>query len=399
VRQVSRVGVVGGGIIGLTTARELLARRPDLDVTVLEKEEGLALHQTGRNSGVVHTGIFYTPGSLKAKLCTRGRSLLKEYCVDKALPYVECGKLVVALDAVEEGRLHAIHERALANDVPGVRLIGAGEIAELEPHGIGSLALHTPKAAVVDFAAITRSVAEDVVRQGAEVKTGTRVESVGVDEERVSVSTSNGALSFDRLVVCAGLYADVLAESCGDDADPRIVPFRGDYMALKPHRTDLVRGLIYPVPDPRYPFLGVHLTSTVDGGVLVGPNAILALAREGYTMSVANRREFLMTLKWPGFRVMARRHWRTGVGEFHRVINRRAFVRAAQRYVPSLEFGDVVPIRSGVRAQAVSRSGELIDDFRISNLGPVTAVRNAPSPAATSSMAIAEVIAEHVLEN
>jgi L-2-hydroxyglutarate oxidase len=393
------VGIVGGGIIGLTTARELLASRPGLHVTVLEKENELARHQTGRNSGVVYTGIYYEPGSLKARLCTRGRVLLKDYCLDRGLSYEECGKLVIALNAAEERRLRAILERATANDVPGVRMIGPGEIAELEPHATGSLALHTPQAAVVDFAAIARSFAKDVQSEGGEIRTGARVEDVDIEGDSVVTTTTAGRFRFDRLVVCAGLHTDVVAEMCGHDAEPRIVPFRGDYMELKPERTNLVRGLIYPVPDPQYPFLGVHLTRTVDGRVLVGPNALLALAREGYRMWTLDREELGMTLKWPGFRVMARRHWRTGVAELYRALNRRAFVHEARRYVPALRYSDVIPSRSGVRAQAVSRTGELVDDFRISKLGPVTAVRNAPSPGGTSSMTIAGLVSEKVLEN
>ena len=394
----STVGIVGGGIIGLATARELLARYPGLRVSVLEKENSVAGHQTGHNSGVVHTGIYYEPGSLKARLCTRGRIMLKDYCVDRGLGYEECGKLVIATDPSEEGRLRAILERATANEVPGVRLVGPNEIAELEPHAVGSLALHTPCAAIVDFAAIARSFAEDVESGGGEIRTGARVEDVAIDGDSVAAMTTAGRFEFDCLVVCAGLHTDVVAEMCGDDPDPRIVPFRGDYMELKRERTDLVRGLIYPVPDPRFPFLGVHLTRTVKGGVLVGPNALLALAREGYRMWTLDRGELRLTLKWPGFRLMARKHWRTGVGELYRAVNRRAFVRQARRYVPDLRYRDVMPARSGVRAQAVSRTGELVDDFRISKLGPVTAVRNAPSPAGTSSMAIAEVIAGKVLE-
>lgn len=396
--EASAVGVVGGGIIGLATARELVTARPGLSVTVLEKEHDLALHQTGRNSGVVHTGIYYEPGSLKAQLCTRGRVMLKEYCVDRRLGYEECGKLVIARDPSEERRLRAILARATANEVPGVRLVGPDEISELEPHAAGHLALHTPQAAIVDFAAITRSFAKDVENGGGEIRTGARVEGVAVDRASVVTTTAAGHFKFDRLVVCAGLHTDIVAEMCGDDPDPRIVPFRGDYMELERKRTNLVRGLIYPVPDPRYPFLGVHLTRTVGGGVLVGPNALLALAREGYKMWTLDRGELRMTLKWPGFRAMAREHWQTGMGELYRAVNRRAFVRQARQYVPELRYRDVIPARSGVRAQAVSSTGELVDDFRISKLGSVTAVRNAPSPAGTSSMAIAEVIAREVLE-
>ena len=394
----SSVGIVGGGILGLATARELLARRPGLEVTVLEKEKELAGHQTGRNSGVLHTGIYYAPGSLKARLCTEGRVLVTEYCQDRGLPYEECGKLVIALHPGEERRLASIHQMALANDVPGARLIGRSEIAELEPHAVGSRALHVPKAAIVDFVAIARTFAEDVRRDGGRVCTRTQVDAIHNRGDGVVAATTAGRLRFDRLVVCAGLYADVLAEGCGDDPDPRIVPFRGDYMSLRRDRADLVRGLIYPVPDPRYPFLGVHLTRTVDGRVLVGPSAILAFAREGYTLATLHRRELWMTLAWPGFRALARKHWSTGARELYLALNRRAFVREARRYVPDIQYRDVVTARSGVRAQAVARSGELVDDFRISTLGAVIAIRNAPSPAATSSMAIAEMIAEQVLQ-
>ncbi len=394
----SAVGIVGGGIIGLAIARELLASRPGLQVTVLEKESELALHQTRRNSGVVHTGIYYEPGSLKAQLCTRGRELMRDYCRDRHLDYEECGKLVIALNPAEEQRLREILERATTNRVPGVRLIRPGEIVELEPNAVGSLAMHSPQAAIVSFAAVARSFAKDVENGGGDILTGTRVDDVDIEEQTVVTTTTFGRYTFDRLVVCAGLHADVVAEMCGDDPEPRIVPFRGDYMELKPGRTNLVRGLIYPVPDPRYPFLGVHLTRTIEGGVLVGPNAILALAREGYKMWTLDRKELSMTLRWPGFRTMARRHWRTGMHELYLALNRRAFVRAARRYVPALRYGDVVPSRSGVRAQAVSLTGELVDDFRISKLGPVTAVRNAPSPAGTASMAIAKLVSENVLE-
>jgi L-2-hydroxyglutarate oxidase LhgO len=396
--KASDVGIVGGGIIGLATARELLSTRSGLHLTVLEKENDLGRHQTGRNSGVVHTGIYYAPGSLKARLCTRGRELLKDYCLDRGLSYEECGKLVIATNLAEERLLRTILERATANGVPGVRLIGPGEIAEVEPYAAGSLALHTPQAAVVDFAAIARSFAKDIESNGGEIRTGACVTHVDMDEHSVVTTTTAGRFRFDRLVVCAGLHADVVAEMCGDDPDPRIVPFRGDYMELKPERKNLVRGLIYPVPDPRYPFLGVHLTRTVEGGVLVGPSAVLALAREGYGMWTVDRRELTMMLKWPGFRAMARKHWRAGAGELYRALDRRAFVRQARRYVPTLEYRDVAVARSGVRAQAISRTGELVDDFRISKLGPVTTVRNAPSPAATSSMAIAGVIVKKVLE-
>lgn len=392
------IGIVGGGILGLATARELLNRRPELQVTVLEKEPELAQHQTGRNSGVVHTGIYYTPGSLKARLCTRGRLMLKDYCADRGLPYEECGKLVIATNNNEEVRLRAIHERAVANRVPGIRLLGPAEINELEPNAVGSLALHCPGAAMVDFGAIARAYARDVQEAGGQILTSRPVTGIDRNGDMVSVSTADDRERFDRLVVCAGLQSDLVAEMSGDDADPRIIPFRGDYFALRPERTQLVRGLIYPVPDPRYPFLGIHLTRTIDGGVLVGPNAILAFAREGYKLSQVRFRELGQTLAWRGFRVMAAKHWRTGAVEMYRAVSKRAFVRQVRRYVPAIGASDVVKARSGIRAQAVAIDGTLVDDFRITQIGPVTNVRNAPSPAATSSLAIAEEIVDWVLE-
>ncbi len=392
------IGIIGGGILGLATARELLNRRPELQVTVLEKEPELAQHQTGRNSGVVHTGIYYTPGSLKARLCTRGRLMLKDYCRDRGLPYEECGKLVIATNNNEEVRLRAIHERAVANRVPGIRLLGPAEINELEPNAVGSLALHAPGAAMVDFGAIARAYARDVQEAGGQILTSRPVTGIDLNGDMVSVSTGDDRERFDRLVVCAGLQSDLVAEMSGDDADPRIIPFRGDYFALRPERTQLVRGLIYPVPDPRYPFLGIHLTRTIDGGVLVGPNAILAFAREGYKLSEVRLQELRQTLAWRGFRAMAAKHWRTGAVEMYRAVSKRAFVRQVRRYVPAIRASDVVKARSGIRAQAVAIDGTLVDDFRITQIGPVTNVRNAPSPAATSSLAIAEEIVDWVLE-
>lgn len=392
-----KVGIIGGGILGLATARELLRRRPGLDLTLLEKEPELATHQTGRNSGVVHTGIYYMPGSLKARLCTKGRVMLKEYCSDRDLPYDECGKLVVAIDRSEEARLQAIYRCALANKVAGVRMLSSPEIRELEPHAVGHLALHSPAAAIVDFVRIAHAYARDVVGGGGRILTDARAIDVTPRSEKAIVTTSHEQHTFDRLIACAGLHSDAVADMSGDDADPRIVPFRGDYMALKPDRTHLVRGLIYPVPDPRYPFLGIHLTRTIDGGVLVGPNAILAFAKEGYKLLQVKPSELWATLKWGGFRVMASQHWRTGAVELYRVMNRRAFVRQVRRYVPAITASDVRRARSGIRAQALGRDGALVDDFRITQIGPVTNVRNAPSPAATSSLAIAEQIVDYAL--
>ncbi|MGY1680580.1 L-2-hydroxyglutarate oxidase [Geodermatophilus sp. SYSU D01176] len=393
----TRYAVVGGGIIGTAVARRLLHRRPDAEVTVLEKEDRLAAHQTGRNSGVVHAGLYYEPGSLKATLCRRGVALLREFCAQHALPHDEIGKVLVALDAAEERRLDAIAERARANGVPGVRLIDRAELRELEPHVAGTAALHSPTTAIVDYVAVTERLAADARAAGATVRTGFAVGGLRPAGGVVVTSTAGEEVVADRVVLCAGLHVDRLARLAGDDADPRIVPFRGEYAALRPERRGLVNGLVYPVPDPQYPFLGVHLTPRVDGEVLVGPNAVLALAREGYRWRDADPAELAALLRYPGFRRFARRHWRTGLAEVRGSLSSRAYAAAARRYVPELTAGDLVPAPAGVRAQAMQADGSLVDDFRVSRRGPVVAVRNAPSPAATSSLAIAEHLVDVLL--
>lgn len=386
----TQVGVVGAGILGLAIARRLAETRPDAKVTVLDKEDRVAAHQTGHNSGVAHAGLYYAPGSLKAALCRRGIGLLKEYCADRNLPYEECGKVVVARDATELAALDDIERRAAANGVPGLRRLGAGELREIEPHVAGVAGLHSPTTAIVDFPAIARAFADDVAKAGGEVRLGFEVVRVGRAGDRVTVGSPHEELAFDRLVVCAGLQSDRVARLAGDTPDPVIIPFRGEYYRLVPSRTDLVRGLIYPVPDPRYPFLGVHFTRRVDGAVDVGPNAVLALAREGYRRRDVHPADLWETVRRPGFRHLARRHWRTGAKELYGSAVKRAFVAEARGFVPELTAADVVPAPAGVRAQAVDPDGSLVDDFRIGRIGPIVTVRNAPSPAATSSLAIAE---------
>jgi L-2-hydroxyglutarate oxidase LhgO len=381
----------------VAVARRLLEVRPDIAITLLEKEDRLAAHQTGHNSGVVHAGIYYLPGSLKARLCRRGVGLLAEFCAAHGVAYDRCGKLIVALDETERGRLYALHERAIANGVPGVRLLRQAEMAEIEPCVRGLAGLHSPETAIVDFAAVTRALAADVERLGGEIRLRHDVTGIRHRHREVVVQTPQGDVTGDAVVLCAGLHTDQLAALAGDDADPRIVPFRGEYYLLRPDRRNLVRGLIYPVPDPRYPFLGVHLTRRYDGEVLVGPNAVLALAREGYTWRDVNSRDVADALRWPGFRRMARRHWRTGVREVTGSLSKRAFVRLARRYVPDLTVPDVIRGPAGVRAQAVAADGSLVDDFRITLRGRVMAVRNAPSPGATSSLAIAEHVVDEFL--
>jgi len=395
---VQRYAVVGGGIIGTAVARRLLAQQPDAEVTVLEKEDRLAAHQTGRNSGVVHAGLYYEPGSLKATLCRRGVALLREFCAEHGLPYDEVGKVLVALDGAEEQRLGAIAERARANGVPGVRVIDRGELRELEPHVAGIAALHSPTTAIVDYVAVTERLAADARAAGADIRTGFEVAGLRSAGGGVVVtSTAGEEVAVDRVVLCAGLQVDRLARLAGDDDAPRIVPFRGEYYALRPEKRALVNGLVYPVPDPRYPFLGVHLTPRFDGEVLVGPNAVLALAREGYRWRDVSPAELAAIARFPGFRRFARQHWRTGLAEMRGSLSKKAYTAAARRYVPELTVDDMVPAAAGIRAQALESDGSLVDDFRITRRGAVVAVRNAPSPAATSSLAIAEHLVDVLL--
>ncbi|MDQ4052677.1 MAG: L-2-hydroxyglutarate oxidase [Actinomycetota bacterium] len=394
--------VVGGGIVGAAVAARLQDVDSDAAVTIWEKEDALAVHQTGRNSGVVHAGLYYEPGSLKARLCRKGVGLLKDFCAEHEIAYDECGKVLVALDGAEESRLAAIEDRARANGVPGVRRLAGPELRELEPHVRGVAGLHSPTTAIVDFPAVARALAGNVTTRGGRVRLG--LEATGLREEHAGVvvlgRSADGETvdeKFDRVVLCAGLHSDRMAVAAGDEPEPRIVPFRGEYYLLRPERRSLVNGLVYPVPDPRYPFLGVHLTPRVDGEVMVGPNAVLALAREGYGWGTVSAHDLREIAASPGFRKFARRHWRTGVLELAGSLSKRRFVGAARRYVPELRVDDVVPGPRGIRAQALDADGSLVDDFRVNVRGHVVALRNAPSPAATSSLAIAEHLVDLVL--
>jgi L-2-hydroxyglutarate oxidase LhgO len=370
-----------------------LQESPGAAVTVIEKEDVLARHQTGHNSGVVHAGLYYEPDSLKARLCRRGGALLKQFCIERGLTFEACGKVVVATDERELARLDRLEERAAANRVPGLRRLGPTELRELEPHVAGIEALHSPETAIVDFAAVARAMASDVADGGGSLRLATSVARVRPNGRLTTVDLADGTgIEADCVIVCAGLHADRLARASGQPADPRIVPFRGEYWQLRPERTHLVRGLIYPVPDPDLPFLGIHLTRKIDGSVLIGPNAILALAREGYQRRTISLRDVADSLGWPGTTRLMRRHWRAGLQEIVTSTFKPAFIRAARRYVPELRACDAIPARAGVRAQAIGRDGTLVDDFRLGVSGGVVWVRNAPSPAATSSLAIAEEI-------
>lgn len=391
-----RVTVVGGGILGLATARALQQER-DAEVTVLEAESRIASHQTGHNSGVVHAGLYYVPGSLKARLCRRGMGLLREFCAEHEIPYQACGKLVVASDERERRRLQDLGERAAANEVEGLAWFEGEEMRKIEPHVSGVCALHSPSTAIVDYVGVARALAELIVAGGGEIRTATPASRVREAGRGATVElASGGGVEADRVVVCAGLQADRLARASGRGAEPRIIPFRGEYWKLRADRTDLVKGLIYPVPDPALPFLGVHLTRKIDGGVLLGPNAVLALALHGYRPRDAHLADIDHILRWPGTWRLMRNNWRAGVEELRQSLSKRRFIRAAQRFVPELAPEDAVRAEAGVRAQAVDQDGSLVDDFRIDRSGSVHWIRNAPSPAATSSLALAEEIVEQL---
>jgi len=389
-----RVVIVGGGILGLATARLIAREVAGAEVSVFEKERELARHQTGHNSGVVHAGLYYAPGSLKARLCVSGVRQLKAFCLERAIAYDECGKLVIATDEHEMARFEALEQRARENGVPGLRRLDGAELRRVEPHAAGIAALHSPGTAIVEFGEVARAIADDARAGGATIATGAQVgRVVGVGRTAEIEFVDGTVLQADRAIVCAGLHADRLARASRQPAEPRIMPFRGEYWELRPDRRDLVQGLIYPVPDPALPFLGIHLTRTIDGSVLIGPNAILALAREGYRRSRFVARDVWDALAWPGAPRLFRRYWRAGLGEMHRTLSKQAFIREARRYLPELQASDATRAHAGVRAQAVDRDGALVDDFRFGSDGPVLWVRNAPSPGATSSLAIAEEIA------
>ncbi len=388
------LAIVGGGIVGLAVARELTRRNPLASVCVLEREQEIATHQTGHNSGVIHAGVYYTPGSLKARLCVDGAREMYEYCERHGVASERCGKLIIATDRSELARLDELERRGRANGVQGLRRVDAGGIEELEPHARGIAGLHSPNSGIADFQAVARSYACDVRETGGSIATGCEVLGVDVEGRSLRLTHSRGATTTRHAVFCAGAWADRLAVAAGADPDPRIVPFRGAYLRLVPERRRLLRALIYPVPDPSLPFLGVHLTRHIDGDVLIGPTALIAGARDAYALATMRRGDLRDTLGWPGTWRMLRRWWRTGLAELARAAMLPAFVRAAARYVPELEVADVRPAFAGVRAQALARDGRLLDDFAFSHTERALHVRNAPSPAATSSLAIARHVAD-----
>jgi L-2-hydroxyglutarate oxidase LhgO len=386
--------VIGAGILGLSCAVELARRRPRWAVVVVEKEPEPALHQTGRNSGVVHTGIYYAPGSLKAQLCTRGRRLLLRFCAKEEIPHEVCGKVIVAVDHEELGRLEELQRRAVANGVPFER-IGAERLRELEPHCAGIAALHLPGTGLVNYRLVTAALTRQLAELGGQLCVNVGVEALHERSRSVVVTTSAGTVEAKHVLACAGVHADALVGRAREDV--RIVPFRGDYFALRKEAHRLCRNLIYPVPDPAFPFLGVHVNRRPDGEVWAGPNAVVALAREGY-----RRRDFDLSVAWktlayPGFLRLARRYWRLGLVEVYRDLFRSAYAAEARRYLPELRAADLIAAPAGIRAQALARDGSLADDFLFDESPRVLHVRNAPSPGATSSLAIAEHVVVRAL--
>jgi len=391
------VAVVGAGIVGLAVARELLMRHPGLSVAVLERESEVGQHQTGHNSGVIHSGVYYTPGSLKARLCVSGSALMFAYCDERGIPYEKCGKLIVAIRADELGRLDDLEQRGRANGVPGLRRVTGPEIEEIEPEARGLAALHCPSTGIVDYAQVTRELARDVTERGGSVILNAEVSALERKGHQTWLRSSAQDTAASVVVTCAGLWSDRLAVASGAPEDPRIVPFRGGYLHVRPTGGALLRGLVYPVPDPDLPFLGVHVTKHIDGEVTLGPTALLVGARDAYRIWRLRWRDIRETATWPGSWRMARTYWRVGLSELAMAASRKRFVRAAAQYVPAVaDIGVHGPDIGGVRAQALSRDGTLVDDFVISETDGALHVRNAPSPAATSSLALARELADRV---
>lgn len=386
--------IIGGGIVGLATARALLERRPAARLVVLEKERAIATHQTGHNSGVIHQGIYYKPNSLKAKLSVDGARRMTEFCEQNEIPVERVGKVIAATENDELPRLETLYERAVANGVPRVEKIDRGELKEIEPHAAGIAALYSPNTAIVNYVRVAEKMREQIEARGAGVITGAGVIAIRTDSNESVITALNGEYHTRFFVNCAGLYADAIARLGGVEPNVRIIPFRGEYYLLTPSAHSLVRGLIYPVIDPQLPFLGVHFTRTMDGQVEAGPNAVFALAREGYGWSRISPRETFQALTFPGFWHMARRWWETGAFEYYRSISKAAFVRSLQKLVPEIRGQDLSRGGAGVRAQAVSDKGALLDDFCFVESARALHVLNAPSPAATASLAIGEYIAK-----
>ena len=390
--------VVGGGIVGLATALKILEGNPALKIVVLEKENQVAKHQTGNNSGVIHSGLYYKPGSLKAKNCIRGYDLLIEFCKTHEIPFDLCGKIVVATDENELPLLKNLYERGAQNGLTGFRMLNASELKEYEPHVTGLAGFFVPQTGIVDYKVVAEKIADQIRKLGGEIKFSEKVNSVIQDGNKVIVETEKSSYTSKIMINCAGLYSDKVARLTSKNVDVKIIPFRGEYYKLKKEKEYLVKNLIYPVPDPNFPFLGVHFTRMMKGGVEAGPNAVLAFSREGYRKSDINLKELGEALAWPGFQKVAKKYWQTGLGEMYRSFSKAAFTKALQKLIPDVQESDLVEGGAGVRAQACDRTGGLVDDFLIIEENHAINVCNAPSPAATSSLSIGETVAALALK-
>ena len=388
------VVVIGGGIVGLAVALEITRRFPRLRLLLVEKEERVASHQSGHNSGVIHSGVYYKPGSLKARLCVAGAAEMLAFCREHDIPHKVCGKVIVATSEEELPRLEELRRRGKANGIDGLRLISSEELREIEPHASGLGALFVPSTGVTDYVLVSEKYAQLTAAQGGTILTSAEVTGIHRRTDEVMVQTRRGTFSANFLINCAGLFSDRISRMVGDEPPVMIVPFRGEYYTLVPARESLVRALIYPVPDPRFPFLGVHFTRRVNGKVDAGPSAVLALEREGYRRTNVSLHDLALLLAFPGFWRMAAQHWRTGCGEYYRSLSKPAFVRALLRLLPEVCEADLVPGDSGVRAQAVGRDGALVDDFQIVPSARMLHVLNVPSPAATASLLIGRTIVD-----
>ena len=388
------ITIIGGGIVGLATALELTKRYPQRKLAILEKEDRLAAHQTGHNSGVIHSGIYYKPGSLKAQTCVAGAKAIVAFCQQHDIPYEICGKVVIATSPAELPRLEELHRRGTANGVEGMEMIGPERLREIEPHATGVRALHVPTTGIIDFPRVAQTYARLIQEKGGDLRLRHELRGIVRTDGGLILETSQESIHSKFMINCGGLHCDRIARLAGAQPDLQIVPFRGEYYSIAPQRRTLVKNLIYPVPDPAFPFLGVHFTRTIDGLVEAGPNAVLAFAREGYKKSDFDARDLRETLTFSGFRKMARKYWRTGLGEMFRSFSKQAFLAALRRLLPELTLDDLQPGGSGVRAQAISSQGALIDDFMISVTGSALHVLNAPSPGATASLAIGTMIVD-----
>ncbi|BDD03631.1 L-2-hydroxyglutarate oxidase [Aureibacter tunicatorum] len=389
--------IVGGGIVGLATAYNLQKEKPSLKILVLEKESELASHQTANNSGVIHSGLYYKPGSLKARNCIDGYHKLIDFCQKEEIPYELCGKIVVATTEEQIPLMENLYARGLENGLEGLKKIGPEQIKEYEPHVAGLKGIFVPQTGIVDYLVVAKKYAEKIQQNGGIVKLGEKVVGVSNQGQKAFVQTNRGEYHAKVLVDCAGLYSDKIAKMTQPDLDVKIVPFRGEYYKLKKEKEYLVKNLIYPVPDPNFPFLGVHFTRMMRGGVEAGPNAVLAFGRESYRKSQINMKEMMETLAWPGFQKVASKYWKVGAGEMYRSFSKAAFTKALQGLIPEIQESDLVEGGAGIRAQACDKSGGLVDDFLIYENEIAVNVCNAPSPAATSSLSIGETVAQKVL--